>query len=146
MSLIKWAPFGELDALQREMNQLLEQFVPERREKLFSGGFVPAAELKETDEAISLKLEIPGLSPDDIDVQVTAEAVSISGERTAEASQDEGGMTRSEFHYGRFQRIIPLPALVQNTAASAEYKDGILTLHLPKEEAEQKRVVKVAVS
>jgi HSP20 family protein len=54
-------------------------------------------------------------------------------------------MTHSEFHYGRFQRVIPLPAPVQNTAAEAEYKDGILTLHLPKDAEEQKKVVKVPI-
>jgi HSP20 family protein len=145
MSLIKWTPFGDIDALQKEMNHLFEQFVPARREQLLGGNFVPAAELKETDETIELKVEVPGLSPEDLDIQVTAEAVSISGERKSESTSEEDGVTRSEFHYGRFQRIIPLPARVQNTAVEAEYKDGILNLHLPKDEEEQKRVVKVPI-
>jgi HSP20 family protein len=145
MSLIKWTPFGDIDALQKEMNHLFEQFVPARREQLLGGNFVPAAELKETDETIELKVEVPGLSPEDLDIQVTAEAVSISGERKSESTSEENGVTRSEFHYGRFQRIIPLPARVQNTAVEAEYKDGILNLHLPKDEEEQKRVVKVPI-
>jgi HSP20 family protein len=127
------------------MNHLFEQFVPARREQLLGGNFVPAAELKETDETIELKVEVPGLSPEDLDIQVTAEAVSISGERKSESTSEENGVTRSEFHYGRFQRIIPLPARVQNTAVEAEYKDGILNLHLPKDEEEQKRVVKVPI-
>lgn len=145
MSLIKWTPFGDIDTLQREMNHLFEQFSPARREHLFGGSFVPAAELTETDEEIDLKIEVPGLTPEDIDVQVSAEAVSISGERRTEETREENGVTRSEFHYGRFQRIVPLPSRVQNTAVKAEYKDGILTLHLPKDEAEQKRVIKVPI-
>ncbi|HIK43524.1 MAG TPA: Hsp20/alpha crystallin family protein [Leptolyngbyaceae cyanobacterium M65_K2018_010] len=145
MSLIKWSPFGDIDALQREMNHLFEQFVPARREQLFGGSFVPAAEIKETDTAIDLKVEVPGLSPEDIDLQVTADAVSIAGERKSESTTEEGGVTRSEFHYGRFQRIIPLPARVQNTTVEAEYKDGILNLHMLKDEEEQKKVVKVPI-
>lgn len=145
MSLIKWAPFGDIDALQKEMNHLFEQFVPARREQLLGGSLVPAAELKETDTAIDLKVEIPGLAPEDIDIQVTAEAVSISGERKSESTTATDGVTRSEFHYGRFQRIIPLPTRVQNTAVEADYKDGILSLHLPKDAEEQSRVVKVPI-
>jgi HSP20 family protein len=143
MSLIKWTPFADLEVLQKEMNHLFEQFSPARREQLFGGSFVPAAELTETDAAIDLKLEIPGLLPEDIDIQVTADSVAITGERKSEETKEENGVTRSEFHYGRFQRMIPLPARVQNTAAAAEYKDGILNLHLPKDVEEQKRVVKV---
>ncbi len=145
MSLIKWTPFGDIEALQKEMNHLFEQFVPARREQLFGGSFVPAAEVKETDTTIDLKVEVPGLSPEDIDIQVAADTVSITGERKSESTSEENGVTRSEFHYGRFQRIIPLPARVQNTAVEAEYKDGIVTLHLPKDEEEQKRVVKVPI-
>jgi HSP20 family protein len=146
MSLIKWTPFSEIDTLQKEMNRLFDQFVPARREQLFNGDFVPAAELKETDTGIDLKLEVPGLAPEDIDIQVTADSVSIAGERKSESKKEEDGVTRSEFYYGRFQRVIPLPTRVQNTAVDAQYKDGILTLHLPKDEAEQKKVVKVPVN
>ncbi len=146
MSLVKWSPFGDIDTLQKEINHLFEQFVPSRREQLFGDNFVPAAELKETDTGIDLKIEVPGLAPEDIDVQVSAEAVSITGERKSESTTEDNGVTRSEFHYGRFQRVIPLPARVQNTAVEADYKDGILKLHMPKDEAEQKKVVKVSIS
>jgi HSP20 family protein len=146
MSLIKWTPFSEIDTLHKEMNRLFDQFVPARREQLFGDDFVPAAELKETDAGIELKLEVPGLNPEDIDIQVTADAVSIAGERKSESTTDKDGVTRSEFYYGRFQRIVPLPARVQNTGVEAQYKDGILTLNLPKDEQEQQKVVKVSVT
>ncbi len=83
------------------------------------------------------------LQKENIDIQVSADSVAITGERKSEETKEENGVTRSEFHYGRFQRIIPLPARVQNATAAAEYKDGILNLHLPKDVEEQKRVVKV---
>jgi HSP20 family protein len=79
----------------------------------------------------------------DLDVQVTENAVSISGERKSEAKKQENSVTRSEFHYGKFHRVIPLPARVQNTNVTAEYKDGILNLTLPKTEQEKNKVVKV---
>ena len=143
MSLIKWEPFAEIESLQKEMNRLFEQFTPSHREHLFGDSFVPAVEVKENDSSIDLKVELPGLSPEDIDIQVSADAVSITGERKTESKTEENGMTRSEFHYGRFQRVVPLPAQVQNNAVEADYKDGILNLHMPKDEEEQRKVVKV---
>ena len=78
-----------------------------------------------------------------MDVQVTENAVSISGERKSETKTEKDGAIRSEFHYGKFQRVIPLPSKIQNTNVTAEYKDGILNLTLPKTEAEKNKVVKV---
>jgi len=146
MSLIKWEPFAELESLQKEMNRLFEQFTPTRREHLFGGSFVPAVEIKDNENSVDLKVELPGLAPEDIDIQVSADAVSITGERRTETKTEEDGMTRSEFHYGRFQRVVPLPAQVQNNAVEADYKDGILRLHMPKDEEEQRKVVKVPLN
>jgi HSP20 family protein len=67
----------------------------------------------------------------------------ISGERKSEAKTEEGGMTRSEFRYGKFRRVIPLPGQVENTQVQADYKDGILNLNIPKAEAEKNKVFKV---
>ena len=72
-----------------------------------------------------------------------ANRVAISGERKSETKSEEKGITRSEFRYGKFQRVIPLPARIENTNVTAEYKDGILELTLPKSEAEKNKVVKV---
>ena len=107
---------------------------------------MPAAEINETDEAIDLKVEIPGMQPEDIDVEVSANSVAIRGERKSETKSEKDGVTRSEFHYGSFQRVIPLPSRIQNTGVNAEYKDGILTLHMLKAEEERNRVVKVDIN
>ena len=144
MSLIRWKPFSEIDSLQREMNSLFDSLVPTTTNRL-SSGFFPAAEMEETAEAIHLKLEVPGMDAKDIDIQVSAESISISGERKSETKTEEKGMTRSEFHYGSFSRVIPLPTRVQNTNVSAEYKDGILNITLPKAEEEKNKVVKVNI-
>ena len=79
----------------------------------------------------------------DIDLEVSADAVSICGERKSETKTEENGRTRSEFRYGQFRRIIPLPSRIQNTNVQAEYKEGILNLTLPKAEEEKNKVVKV---
>ncbi len=144
MSLIRWKPFSEIDSLQREMNSLFDSLMPTTSERL-STGFIPAAEMEETPEAIMLKLEIPGMDAKDIDIQVSAESIAISGERKSETKTEEKGVTRSEFRYGSFSRVIPLPARVQNTNVNAEYKDGILNLTLPKAEEEKNKVVKVNI-
>ncbi|MDZ7965148.1 MAG: Hsp20/alpha crystallin family protein [Nostoc sp. DedSLP03] len=143
MVLVRYNPWQELNALERHINGLLgDTKVPSTR---LEKGFVrvPAAELHETDDAIHLKLELPGLSAKDLDIQVTQDAVHISGERKSETQTQDKGITKSEFYYGKFQRVIPLSARVQNTNVTADYKDGILNLTLPKTEQEKNKVVKV---
>ena len=145
MTLIRLEPFREIDTIQRQMNRLFDEILP--KEVLYDRpAFIPAAELAETPEAFQLKLEVPGLNAEDIDIQVTAESVSISGERRSEDKSEENGIGRSEFRYGKFQRVIPLPNRVQNNKVEAEYVDGILHLTLPKVEEEQHKVVKVKVA
>lgn len=143
MALVRWEPFREIETLQRQMNRLFDELMPTVRETGNGIAFVPPAEMEETPDAIHLKLEVPGIDAKDLDVQVSAESVSITGERKSETKTEEKGMTRTEFRYGKFQRVIPLPARIQNNNVNAEYKDGILKLTLPKSEEEKNKVVKV---
>jgi HSP20 family protein len=140
MNLIRWQPLEETEYLQRSMNRLFDSLnVTNGEGKNLRHSFVPAAEIQETAEAINLSLEAPGMNAKDLDT------VSISGERKEETVTEDKGMTRTEFRYGRFQRVIPLPARIQNTNVHAEYKDGILKLVLPKAEEEKNKIVKVNV-
>lgn len=141
--LVRWNPWMEIGTLHREINNLLEETKAPSR--LFERGFhkVPAAEISETDDAVNVKLEIPGMDTKDLDIQVTEDTVYITGERKSETKTENKGVSKSEFYYGKFQRAISLPTLVQNNQVSAEYKDGILHLTLPKAEEEKKKVVKV---
>jgi HSP20 family protein len=143
MALVRWQPFQEIDTLQRQMNRLFDELMPVTREGRDGIAFVPSAEMEETADAIHLKLEIPGMDAKDLNIEVSAEAVSISGERKSETKSEEKGVTRTEFRYGKFQRVIPLSARIQNDKVQAEYKDGILKLTLPKAEEEKSKVVKV---
>jgi HSP20 family protein len=148
MALIRWQPFQEMTALQRDMNRLFDSLSSTRDEDMMrmqQMSFSPAAEMEETENAINLKIEIPGMEAKDLDVQVTKEAVMISGERKSESKSEQNGMTRSEFRYGRFSRTIPLPTRVDNTNVKGDYKDGILKLEIPKAEEEKNKVTKVNI-
>ncbi|WP_138505821.1 Hsp20/alpha crystallin family protein [Nostoc sp. PA-18-2419] len=143
MALVRWNTWREIDTLQRQLDNLFEDTrVPSG---VFNRDFikVPAAELQETDDAIHLKLELPGIDAKNLDIQVTQDAVQISGQRKSETKTEEKGNTKTEFYYGKFQRVIPLSAPIQNTNVTANYKDGILHLTLPKTEQEKNKVVKV---
>ncbi|MBW4430565.1 MAG: Hsp20/alpha crystallin family protein [Pelatocladus maniniholoensis HA4357-MV3] len=119
MTLIRYNPWQEISSLQHQLNRLFdENFAPSRLLEDVTMK-VPAAELQETEKAILLKLEVPGIEAKDLDVQVTEEAVYVSGERKSETKTEEKGYTKSEFHYGKFQRVIPLPARIQNTNVTA---------------------------
>lgn len=145
MALVRWEPFREVSSLQKEFDRLMSTLGSMSYPELREGAFIPAVELEETDEAVDVKMELPGMTPDDIDIQVSADSVAISGERKTETSSEENGIKRSEFHYGSFRRTIPLPGRVDNAHTRAEYKDGILKLHLPKAPEERNKVVKVKV-
>ncbi|MEM8779705.1 MAG: Hsp20/alpha crystallin family protein, partial [Cyanobacteria bacterium P01_G01_bin.49] len=144
MALVRYNPWKEMNALQRQMNQLFDDGLLGNLAREFPDrNFSPSAELSETNEAILLKLELPGIKAEEVDIQVTKEAVYITGERKEEAKSEENGVTRSEFRYGKFSRAIPLPTLIDNTNVTANYKDGVLHLTLPKAEEEKNKVVKV---
>jgi HSP20 family protein len=144
MALIRWQPYREINTVRNQLDRLFDDvFTPisVAQQDWFTS--IPAAEISESEDAVLLKLELPGMNPKDLDVEVMEQSVSISGERKSETTTDDDGVTRSEFRYGKFQRVIPLPTRVQNTKVTAEYKDGILHLNLPKSEEVKNKVFKV---
>jgi len=146
MRLVRYNPWQEIDHLQQQFNRLFDDYrIPTALTDFGNFPKVPAAELSETKDAIHLKLDIPGIEAKDLKVEATKDTVTISGERKEESQPEEKSVTRSEFHYGKFQRLIPLPAPIQNTKVTAEYKDGVLHLTLPKTEEEKNKVVKVNI-
>ncbi|MGF1514660.1 MAG: Hsp20/alpha crystallin family protein [Elainellaceae cyanobacterium] len=154
MSLIRWKPFRTIEhwepshdvkSMRRDMDRMFDWLTSSFDGGLGEGRFMPSVEMDETDDEIHLKLEVPGLKAEDLDIGVTEDSVAIRGERKSEEKTEKNGMVRSEFRYGQFERVIPLPAYVQSDKVEAEYEDGILNLTLPKAEEEKKRVVKVKV-
>ena len=146
MALVRYHPFREMEDIQRQLNRLFDDMVaPSHRPDSVGSAFMPAMEFNETKDTYHLKLEIPGMNSDDLNIEATAEAITIGGERRSEVSAQDEGMTRSEFRYGKFQRVIPLPGRIDNQGITADYKDGVLMLTLPKAEEERNKVVKVGI-
>jgi HSP20 family protein len=148
MSLLRWQPWREVDTLRQQMDRLFEDLIHDTHEvsllpKLEDATWAPAVELKETDTSVILQAQIPGVDAKDLDIQVSQDAVSISGEYRKEQKTEEKGFYRSEFSYGQFQRIVPLPVRIDNAAISSEFKNGILTLTLAKMAGTTPKIVKV---
>jgi HSP20 family protein len=147
MTIVRYNPWSEMNSLQRQLNKMFDDaLTPATLADFGNFSKVPPAELTETEDKLVLKLEVPGMQPTDLNIEATAKTVSISGDRQCEIKSEEDGKTRSEFRYGSFQRVIPLPVAIQNTEVKAEYKNGIVYLTLPKAEAEKNKVVKVNLS
>jgi len=144
MTILRYSPWSEMDSVQRQINQMLNDvLVPATSGKAHIYSNYPAAELTETEEALVLKLEVPGMNKNDIEIEATAKSISVSGDRKPEVPEGTENKTYSEFHYGTFQRVIALPVRINNAEVKAEYTNGILYLTLPKAEAEKNKVVKV---
>lgn len=142
MALIRWQPFHEMEALQRDMNRMFEALASNEQTSMRQS-FMPLAEMEQTEDAVHLKVEVPGMNANDLDVQVTKDAVMITGERKSESKSEKNGMKRSEFRYGSFSRTIPLPVAIDNNQVKGDYQDGILTLELPKVQKQENKVTKV---
>jgi HSP20 family protein len=147
MSLIRWQPARELENFRQQMNRLMDEWMMPELElpSLTMGGFekMPAVELSETETEVILKAQLPGIDIKDLEVEVGEDTISISGEQKQEERKEEKGYFRSEFHYGHFVRTIPLPVAIKPDAIASEFKDGLLTLTLPKAEVTKRKVVKV---
>lgn len=141
MSLIRWQPFQEMETLRRQMDRMFDDLTGLTRQD--QTAWQPAIELQDTDDDVIVRAEIPGIEGKDLDIRVTREAVVISGEHRYEKNAQEKGFFRSEFRYGKFQRLIALPVAVKNDQVKADFTNGILTLTLPKAEAAKNRVVKL---
>ena len=139
MVLIRRQPDQEIE-MQRHIERIFARIAGSRREPELT--WKPAIELKNTEEYVILRVEIPGVSGKDLDIQVTREAVAIAGERRYDNKAQDKGLFCTEFRYGKFHRVIPLPVAVVNDQVKAEFKDGILTLTLPKV-AQRRQAVKI---
>ncbi len=154
MTITRWSPFREIDrweftkgidSLRREMNHMFEQFMPTGERDLAEFGFVPPAEMEETEDMIRLTIEVPGLEAEELDLEVTEDTVTVKGERKQETKTEEDGRTHSELRYGKFERVISLPTHIKSDKVKAEYKHGMLNLTLPKSEVDHRRQVKIDV-
>lgn len=142
MALIRWDPFQEMSALQERMNRLFSDVraqAPVRGEEIVQGAWIPAVDIFETNEAIVLKAELPGITAQDISVEVKDNTLTLKGEKKFEKEVKEENYHRVERSYGSFQRAFTLPGTIHQEKVKAKFKDGILEITLPKvEEAKPK--------
>ncbi|BAQ63520.1 Hsp20/alpha crystallin family protein [Geminocystis sp. NIES-3709] len=143
MSLVRFYPLSDINSLHRQMNRLFDEITS--WDNPTNTVLKPAIELFDNQDSLSLKVLVPGIDKKDLDISVTREAVKISGEYRHHEENKENGYYVSEFNYGKFERTINLPVAIQNEKVSADYKDGILTLNLPKIEEVKNKVFKVSL-
>ena len=168
ISFVRWQPWQEMETVRRQLDQLFEEMTPIARHSLTQVNLnqrdrrIPLIELAGTENDLILKIELPGVEGKDLDIQVTREAVSIqtriaevvTPESTPDADSADSAevveapqlhIYRSEFRSTGFHRVIPLPVEVDNDNVQADFKQGILTLTLPKRLRDRNHAVKVAL-
>ena len=148
MAIVRWDPFQDLISLQERMNRLFEQTLDHsrgEREGMVAGTWAPAVDIYETPDSIVLQAELPGLSKDDIDIQVRDNVLTLKGERRSEKEVKEGNYLRVERAYGGFQRAFTLQAAVQADKIRAVFKDGVLDVSIPKVEEAKPKQIKIDV-
>jgi HSP20 family protein len=145
--LTRWEPFRELSLLQDRMNRLFQDSVSGNRdEALTTGAFVPAADVYEDEQNITLKVEVPGVDEKDIDVRVENNTLTVRGERKFEKEEKEENFHRAERRYGSFTRSFTLPNTVDAQNVEANYEKGVLNIRLAKKADAKPKQIKVNVS
>lgn len=144
MALIPYRRRSELapGRLEDEMSDLFNRFFGNWQQWPFAAGrYWPALDVSERDDAVVVRAETPGMKPEDIDISVQGNTLTISGEKS-EREEDKGeDHYVSERRYGSFRRAVSLPSEVDSEKVQAECKDGVLTVTLPKsEKARAKRI------
>jgi len=143
--LSNWSSFDRLSSLRDEVNRLFDFSWPSRDSGLFSG-WSPALDVFDDKDNLVVKAELPGLKKEEINVSIHDGVLTLSGERKRETEKKEGETFRSERYFGKFQRSVTLPTAVDSNKVNATYKDGILTVELPKAEEAKPKQIAVSVS
>jgi HSP20 family protein len=146
--VVRWEPFSEMVSLRDAVNRLFEDsFIRPGAWPLpfDDNGLGVPADLIETKDNVIVKLSAPGVKPEEIDISVTGDTLTVKGETKSEERFEEGNYIRKELRYGSFQRTFSLPASVTSDKAKAEFENGVLTLTLPKAEEAKPKSIKVAM-
>jgi len=148
--LARWDPFREFSAMQDRMNRMnrlfREQYSAESPEEaLTSTSFAPPVDIYEDEHNISVKLEVPGIDENDIDVRMENNTLTIHGERKIEKEEKEENFRRVERQYGSFTRSFTLPSSVDPGQVSAHYDKGVLKIRLAKRAEAKPKQIKVSV-
>lgn len=144
-NLIPWRGVKDLEGLRREMDDLFERFFDWRPSLRFMGRgeWVPSVDLSETTNEIVVRVEVPGMEKEDIDVSLEGKVLTVRGEKKTEHEEKEENFHRVERKYGSFTRSIELPADVDVNKVKATYKGGVLKLNMPKVKSQNAKKIEV---
>ena len=152
MALVRWDPVRELDSLQGEMNRLFSTFFDTPTGRAGNGGttaasrrWIPAMDLVETGDHFVLKADLPGISENDVNIEVENNVLTVSGERKTEHEEKHEGYYRLERATGAFARSLTLPEGIDAEAVSATFDNGVLEVRIPKPAQAQPRKVQIGV-
>lgn len=141
-NLIRWEPMGDLLSMRKEMDRLFDNFFSRPLTQVESLN-TPMVDMYQTDTEVVVKAAIPGVAPEDLDIQVIGDVLTIRGEVKKEQEVKEATYHLREQRYSSFARSLALPAMVVADKADADIQDGMLTLRLPKAEEELPKAIKV---
>jgi HSP20 family protein len=151
LNLIPWRRnrAAEVSPVQHEVNRLFEDFfrLPDiwrEWERAHESGFMPAVDVRETEKAVIVEAELPGIDPKAIDIAIENCTLHLRGERSREEERESpGGVRRIERSYGRFERYLPLPDSIDRDAVEATCKDGVVTITIGKRPETTPRTIAV---
>lgn len=138
------APYRDINRIRSELNRIFQDPLAMLQSgSSLLGGWEPTIDVYEDKDKITVKAEVPGMKKEDIEVAVEGNFLTISGERKDEHEEKQGEAFRSERYFGRFERSITLSENVDATKVQANYKDGVLTITLPKSEQHKAKQIEV---
>jgi len=146
MTIIRWDPYRDVVALQNRMNSLFQDFSRNgENEAVTASGFVPPVDIYEDEHKLVLKIEIPGMRQQDLDVRMENNTLTVKGERSFQSEGKEENFHRVERRYGSFYRSFTVPNTINPESIKAEYDAGILRLELQKRPESKPKQIKVNV-
>jgi len=146
MSVTRWEPFRNLSTLQEQVNRLFEDnFTRGRSGQAELASWAPAVDIYETENELVVKADLPEVQDKEIDIRVENNMLTIRGERKFSNEVHEDNYLRVERAYGSFARSLSLPNTVNTEAIKAEYKNGVLTVQMPKREETKPKQIKIGV-
>lgn len=145
-SLSRWDPFRDVSKVQDQMNRFLEDAFLRRASDSSLTTWAPEVDIHETGDALVLEADLPGMEEKDLDVRVEDNTLTIRGERKFEKKVSEENYLRVERSFGSFSRSFSLPQTFDAESVKADYRNGVLTIRVPKREEAKPRQVKVNVA
>jgi HSP20 family protein len=144
-NLVRWDPIRDMVSLREAMDRLVEDSFVRPRGWMASteGVGTLALDVFESDDDVTVRASIPGIKPDDIDISIKGDVLSIKGATREEKEEKTGNYHLRERRYGAFQRVINLPTSIKADKAEAEFENGVLTLTLPKVEEVKPKTITI---